>query len=585
MVVNVNKEQEVIEQQGAVQFDDKIYPFVFPEIKDWPIYRLHEDRKNFVQELERYIFERLTSQRGVQIYDLIAQTIYLEKIRMKDDPWKVDPPNERAYWKRLEKRLAKNAINGEEEAVKAEQQEILQKIIHRYSEEVVGTFNIQAFLFARKFLTLTLNRLLNTAGNRNFRRLYSARLRLHERFKLSGPLEQIRNLAKKGTIVIVPTHSSNLDSVVIAWAMDQMMGLPCFSFGAGLNLYNSGVIAYFLNRIGTYRVDRRKKNPIYLDTLKGMSKLAIQRGTNSLFYPLGTRSRSGELENYFKKGLLGTVVEAQRSLCQKNAKNKVFIIPLVLSYHTVLEAPFLIEQHLKKTGKERYHKTNRDQSYSVRKISNFLWNFFSRESDIVLSFGKPLDVLGNFVDDNGTSYDRRQNEVKIEDYFKSNQKITKDLQREREYTKVLATRIIDRYHKENIVLSSHLIAFAAFNLLLNKNPKLDLYSTLRQPEEEYVFAIEELINLVEIIRTNLFEKNNEGKIKLSEQIFWDVDRLIEDGVKNLGSYHTRKPLYYTKKTKEIKSENFQVLFYYHNRLRTYGLDQEIAEVHNLDQYF
>ena len=196
-----------------------------------------------------------------------------------------------------------------------------------------------------------------------------------------------------------PTHFSNLDSILIGYAMDAFAGAAfLFLRGAGLNLYNTGYTAYFMNRLGAYRVDRRKKNPIYLETLKAMSNLSIQRGVNSLFFPGGTRSRSGALETQLKLGLLGTAVEAQRANLQKGDKTKVFIVPLVLSYHFVLEAQYLIEQHLKRIGKERYIKS-KDDFHSLRSLLKYAWKFFSESNEIILSFGQPLDVLGNHVDE------------------------------------------------------------------------------------------------------------------------------------------------------------------------------------------
>jgi glycerol-3-phosphate O-acyltransferase len=54
-----------------------------------------------------------------------------------------------------------------------------------------------------------------------------------------------------------------------------------------------------------------------------MSSLSIQRGTNSIFFPGGTRSRSGAIENKLKMGLLGTLVEAQRAMIQRNENTKI----------------------------------------------------------------------------------------------------------------------------------------------------------------------------------------------------------------------------------------------------------------------
>ena len=93
--------------------------------------------------------------------------------------------------------------------------------------------------------------------------------------------------------------------------------MPPFIYGAGLNLFNISIFAYFMNALGAYKVDRRKKNLMYLETLKTYSKEAIQFGCHSLFFPGGTRSRSGIIESRLKLGLLSTAIEAQRANFQQ----------------------------------------------------------------------------------------------------------------------------------------------------------------------------------------------------------------------------------------------------------------------------
>lgn len=384
----------------------RVYQHVIPDIEEWPIFKLLSDRKNFVDEIEEFTYERLMELHGNDLQDIISKTIYLERIRIKEEPWKVDPPNERIFWKKMSKKLLGKSPVADSQQQKEAAETVLRTIIHRYAEEIVGTFRIPTFLFARKFLTLFFNRLLNTAAGRNMKRIFGTKYKVYERLLTRGEIEKLRSLMTKGTVIIVPTHSSNLDSILIGYAMDTILGLPSFSYGAGLNLYNTGYTAYFMNRLGAYRVDRRKKNPIYLETLKTMSNLSIQRHTNTIFFPGGTRSRSGALEDKLKMGLLGTALEAQRVNFQKGTDEKVYIVPLIISYHVVLEAKYLIEQYLRYIGKERYMKA-RDEFYSLRKLLKFGWNFFSQPSEITLSFGKPLDVMGNFVDENGTSFGKK----------------------------------------------------------------------------------------------------------------------------------------------------------------------------------
>lgn len=552
--------------------EKKQYPPVFPEIEDWPIFKLSEDRRNFVKEIDEFMLQRFLKKPPAELSDLIAKTIFLERIRIKEEPWKVDPPNERQFWRRISKKLVRSSLDRSEMEAAGSNEEILRQIIHRYSEEIVGTFRISTFLFARRFLTFFFTRLLNTAAGKNMARFFGSTYRLQDRFIVEGQVETVRSLMKKGTVIVVPTHFSNLDSILIGYALDAFAGLPSFSYGAGLNLYNTGYTAYFMNRLGAYRVDRRKKNSIYLETLKTMSNLSVQRGTNSLFFPGGTRARSGSLETKLKLGLLGSVVEAQRALCQKEASKKVFIVPLVLSYHFVLEAEFLIEQHLRQIGKERY--MGRDASHSPWRIFKFAWKFFAEGNDVTISIGQPLDVIGNPVDAEGQSYDQYGNRLDIEAYFRTQGQVKEDLQRESEYTKILSDRIVERYHKDNIVLTSHLVAFAAFEVLKYQNPRLDLYGLLRLPSDEYVFPKDALYEVIAQLHAVLLDMAQRGEIKLSEQMHWELDKLIEDGMAHLGNYHLTEPLYLDKKG-QIVSDNFKLLYFYHNRLENYGLHRKI----------
>lgn len=552
----------------------KIYDQLFKRMEDWPIFRLSESRKEFIKEIDKHTLKRLMRGSTQKISDLIAKTIYLERIRIKEEPWKVDPPNETTFWKRIRSKLIRKSLDQQEDQAREVNKELLERIIHRYSEEIVGTFRISTFQFARKFLTAFFGRLLNAAAHRNLSRLFKTKYRLYDRIIVKGEIDTVRDLFSKGTVVMVPTHFSNLDSILIGYALDTIAGLPSFSYGAGLNLYNTGYTAYFMNRLGAYRLDRRKKNPVYLETLKAMSNLSIQRGTNSLFFPGGTRSRSGALETKLKMGLLGTTVEAQRMMCEKESDKKVFIVPLVLSYHYVLESKSLIDQHLKRTGKEHYIG-QKDESNSFRKVTRFLWSLFSETNEIVLSLGKPMDVLGNFVDAEGVSYDKKNNPVEVKEYFYQNGVVTDNLQREGEYTKILADRIVESFHKENIVLTSHLVAFATFKILEKQNNELDLYGLLRVPTEDYLFPRDLVRNVVSRLQQVLLQMEAKEEVKLSENLYKDADTIIEDGIKRLGSFQGEKPLIINDKG-DITSESFKLLFFYHNRLENYDLEKKIS---------
>ncbi|WP_116105439.1 1-acyl-sn-glycerol-3-phosphate acyltransferase [Lewinella sp. IMCC34191] len=561
--------------------ENRPYQHTVPEINQWEIYRLSEDRQAFIRKLEQASKERILQESGDNLTDVLSKTVFSEQERTRSEPWKVDPPNERRYWKRQAKLLATQSLDEDEPATAEEAaQAILDRIVHRYAEEIVGTFKIPTFRFARRFLTFFFGRLLNAAGGRSFTSLFSKKILLQEKLLVRGYVDQVRELSKKGTVIMVPTHFSNLDSILIGYALDQVAGLEAMAFGAGLNLYNTGYTAYFMNRLGAYRVDRRKRNPIYMTTLKIMSKLIIQRGVPSLFFPGGTRSRSGALETKLKLGLLGTAVEAQRARYQAGRDDKVYIVPVILSYPFVLEAQFLIEQHLRREGQDRYIKA-KDSFHSLRSILKFIWGVFSKGNEITISLGQPMDVVGNRVSEDGKSYALSGRHVSTREYFRDQYgKINEDLQRENEYTRLLASRIVERYHSDGIVLPSHLISYAAFAILERSFPKDDLYALLRLPAEDFYFQPKALESVVEQLRDILLKMELEDRVKVSDEIRNTAAKIIDLGLESIGNYHIHKPLRCDSRG-HVVSDNFSMLHYYHNRLSTYKLKNKVKFPQNL----
>ena len=221
---------------------------------------------------------------------------------------------------------------------------------------------------------------------------------LHEPVFWSDEKKKLIKLSKIGTIIMVPTHFTHLDSALIGWTISYL-GLPAFMYGAGLVLYNMNIFAYFLNSLGAYKVDRRKKHLLYLETLKTYTKQAIINDCHNLFYPGGTRSRSGSIEENLKLGLLGSALDAQKELDNKN--KKIFIVPVTFNYQFVLEAPALINQYISSNNPDKFYLENLGYSNSV-KIITFLIKFFSKSNRISVSFGKPMDIFGNSVNKKGS---------------------------------------------------------------------------------------------------------------------------------------------------------------------------------------
>lgn len=551
---------------------DKVrYSELIPNASDWPIVQVSRNKKEFIQELTTIAFDKIIEYRRNSLREELEITIHREKMRMKNNPWKVDPNDDYAYWKGIQAELS-TLVSEDKDKIRKSEEEILKKIIAKYAAEISGSFKKNSYNFAKKFITFGFSRLLNAARVKGLLSLFSKQLDLDDKLHVVGEIEHLRSLAKKGTVVMVPTHFSNLDSVLIGWVI-QYLGLPPFMYGAGLNLFNIKIFAFFMNSLGAYKVDRRKKNLIYLETLKAYSRLAIIKGCHSLFFPGGTRSRSGQIETSLKTGLLSTAIESQREMYQRGEDHKkVFVVPVVINYHFTLEAPILIKEYLRRTGKERYYREMDEYSTSY-KIATFMFKFFTKGSDISVSIGKGLDILGNYVNDEGISVDHHGNPVNPRDYFVRNKEITIDPQREKEYVRYLSKRIVEEYYRYNRVFASHLVAFVAFKMLERKFPRLDLFNVLRLAEDDLVLDYHEFKSIFKRLKKQLEKLYSQKKIDLSNHMRDKVQNAIEVGLQNIGLYHDRRPL--IRKKDRIIIQDTNTLYYYHNRMNGYELEKYI----------
>lgn len=552
----------------------KTYDSILSDDEVWPVVKLAKNRKEFMERVIEESFLRMKKLKPnlSSLIEELELTRYQEKLRYKNNPWKVDPDDEVIFWNGVKSKLL-DLENSEKKEKQETSDQILKDIISRYVYEITGNFKHSHYRMARNVIQFGFARLLNAARVKKFGSMWRGDLTLQDKIQITGETEQLRKLAKIGTVVMVPTHFSNLDSILIGWVI-HTLGLPPFIYGAGLNLFNMDIFAYFMNSLGAFKVDRRKKNMIYLESLRTYSSMALRDGCHSLFFPGGTRSRSGKIETRLKLGLLGTAIEAQRINYEKNESgrhDKIFVVPVVTNYNFVLEAPALIRNYLEWKGQERYYVEG-DRYEKSGRILKFLIEFFTKGNNISVSIGKGLDLFGNYVDDAGMSIDTHGNRINTRDYFLYRGSITADNQREAEYTRMLSEVIIREYHRINRIQSSHLVAFTAFQLIRNKHKNLDLYSVLRLPTDEIEIEYEEFEKAFSKMRNKVIGLFNDGKADMATHMNEDIDKVIDLGLSNVGMYHTRRPLLKNKQG-NIITQDINNLYYYHNRMDGYELEK------------
>ena len=552
-----------------------LYDPIIENIEDWPISKLNENREDFVNELTDWTFKEMLNrsiEKGTSINKIIENAVYYEQMRIKKDPWKVDPKDEKKWWQKIKKGLVQASIERPESKnlpAGELEKKLLKKIIHRYSDEIVGEFHSWYYRFVSNAFPVLFTFMLNASTGKARERFFGKKrmMKLWEKLQITGPFEKIQQLCKDHTIVLLPTHFSNLDSLVVGWAI-QTIGLPAFNYGAGLNLLNTKFFSHFIGRLGAYKVDRRKKNIIYLKVLKDYSTLALTKGVHSLFFPGGTRSRSGAIEDKLKLGLLGTLFEAQRINLENGNLKKIIVLPMTINYQFVLEAQSLIHQHLKDTGREKYY-IEQDYMSSTWKIINFIFKFFRVQSNMSISYGDPLDVFGNPVNEKGESLDNDGKIIDISEKFKIDGAYQANHARDSKYTQDLSDVVVSEFLRVNKVMPGHILAFTAFEYLI-KTTKLDLYELLRFPEKELEINFTEFLGDFQIVKEHLLKLHKEGKVQLCEEFFGDTHELINQGLRNCGLYNTKRPIRRNKKGNFV-TQNLNTLYYYHNRLQGYDL--------------
>jgi len=545
------------------------YQQLVPNMEDWPVSRFFSAKRAFLLKLKADVMEHLSALGKEDLDQVVARTLYLEKQRVKNSAWKVDPPNEMQYYRKIQSEYNANHLLPDPHPGNVD---TASRLVNRFSSEIFGHFNSKTFSLARKISDFFFHLMLFPFSVQSLFGLKRMRSRNQEAIKLNGYIDEVRRLFVKHTVVLVPTHSSNLDSMLLGYALDLSAGLPAFSYGAGLNLYDIEFFAFFMNRLGAYRVDRRKKNSIYLHTLTSYSKLSILEGVNTIFFPGGTRSRSGEIESKLKLGLLGSLIQAQRMLVERGEERKIVIVPMVINYESVLEARALIFQHLANTGQEKF--TSRGKRPGLISYWRFMGRFLKQSSGIYLSFGKPMDVFGNYFDQDGNSMDGKFHPVNLRDYFRNNGSIVRDEQREMIYTRELGDKIAQAYKQCNFVIPAHLVAHAAFLMLARANVHMDVYALAQLPEEEYRFPAKDFSVICLQLRDLLIGRAARDELISPLELEGPIERVIELGVATLGSFHLRRVLLVVGQS-HYASEDFPCLIYYANRLQCLDLKDEL----------
>jgi glycerol-3-phosphate O-acyltransferase len=521
---------------------------------------LKRDRETIITEVTSRMREEV--ERGKDnLLELINGTLYLERERLrKYSHLYKHPERDRAFYRGLSRNLA--ALSDGQLKI------VLDRLVQHYVEEITGNFNSAMYRVATAVIPRGLSLMLNTLSPSRILKNFPEIPSIDNTVILSGPVDKIRRLKDGGGVLVyVPVHQSNLDSPVLGYGIYRSC-LPPVMYGAGLNLFQMPVFPFFMGRLGAYTVDRLKKSDLYKRILKQYAAVTLEMGYDHLFFPGGTRSRSGLVETRLKKGLLGTALKAFVSSRMKGRDTRFFIVPITVSYHLVLEAPTLVADHLVETGRSRYIIID-DESSKPGVVFDFMQRIFSMQARIYFNFCEPMDPFGNAVSDEGLSIDGQGRVIDIDGYITRGGEIRADDQRDQVYTNETAQRIVDSYLANTCILTTQAAAHVLFTALRRKCRAGDLFKFLREDALTCSVTVDEAAGELERLAARLLVLEQEGRIRM-EPLMKSASGLdvLMNAVKYFGVFD-RDPVIY-RQGNRLFTRDPNLLYYYSNRLSSYG---------------
>lgn len=521
--------------------------------EDAPIFQMQENKAAILQEVAERTVTKLLQQHSPEF--VLNDAAYKELLRLH----KKHPQTE--YWQGIYRSL--NRLS--EAELKAQ----LLHMAHEYAEDIIGRFDPKVYRFATSMVPYVLSLFLDPQLTLRERHSFQ------EKILIEGHVDTARKLSEKGTVILVPTHGSNIDSISAGWSAYRS-GLPPVTYGAGKNLFTNRILSFFMHNLGAYRLDRRIKHELYKTVLKTYSLVILERGFHSLFFPGGTRSRSGQIEQHLKLGLMGTGLEAYINNLRKGKdKPNIYLLPMTINYYLVLEAETLISDFLKEQGKSRYIIED-DESSKFIKTFSYMKKTLDLDASLYIRYAPPLDIFGNRVDDEGISYDDQGRAIDPSRYVKNwSGEIVLDEARDHEYTREAGAKVAESYLKNNVILSPHLVSYVLFRYLVNKNPRLDLYQLIRIGAREAQIDRLSLVRAIDRFKQFLAQQESQGVLRLATTLKnKPADMILDEAVYYMQMFYAKEIV--VMQADKLHVQDMRLLYYYHNRLVGYHFENRFS---------
>lgn len=292
--------------------------------------------EDMAMELRHMLLESIDQQKRVILGPVIKSRQQFKEKVLKDP----------AVIQTIENRSSRNNIKLKQ----------VRKEASKYFDEIAADYNIAYVQFSSVVLTWLWKKLFQGID-----------VKLDE-------LAKVRECARKGPVVYVPSHKSHIDYLVLNHILYQHhMHIPRIAAGKNLDFWPIGP---FFRKSGAFFIRRTFKGAtLYAAVFVRYMKALLEERHPLEFYIEGGRSRSGKLV-LPKIGFLSILVQAFR----EGYCDDLVFVPASITYDRVLEG----RAYLKELGGGEKEKENIRQVVGTRRF------FKKKYGKIYIRFGEPL---------------------------------------------------------------------------------------------------------------------------------------------------------------------------------------------------
>jgi glycerol-3-phosphate O-acyltransferase len=198
--------------------------------------------------------------------------------------------------------------------------------------------------------------------------------RLFARIETRG-LEKVAEHARRHPVVLVPSHRSYFDFLILSWLFYENYLVPPH-IAARENMA-FGPFGFLFRRAGAFFLRRSFDDPLYKAVFRAYVSYLVREGFTQEFFIEGARSRTGKTTTP-RLGMLAWNVQA----FVDSGRRELFFVPVAISYERLVEEGAMVRE-LEGAAKEQESMLGLVRARSV---------LSRRFGSVFVNFGEPISL-------------------------------------------------------------------------------------------------------------------------------------------------------------------------------------------------